>query len=69
MLQVARDKRRDIKNKLDIIRIFETYKCTAISSGTLVERMDGIDTRKYKPRILNELFENGKNKEREHSKL
>ena len=66
MLQVARDKRRVIKNKLEIINIVKTSTCTSISSGRLVNRLDSIDNKIYKPRILDELFENGENKKREN---
>ena len=66
MLQVARDKRRVIKNKLEVINIFKTSTCTSISSGHLVNRLDSIDNKIYKPRILDELFENGENKKREN---
>lgn len=66
MIQVARDKRRKVKNKLEVINIFKTSTCTSISSGHLVNRLDGIDHKVYKPRVLDELFENGKNKKREN---
>lgn len=68
MIQVARDKRRKVKNKLEVINIFKTSTCTSISSGHLVNKLDGIDNKVYKPRVLDELFENGKNKKRENIK-
>ena len=69
MIQVASDKRREIKKQLEVINIFKTSTCTSISSGHLINKIDNVDDKIYRPRILNNLFENGKNKERENIKV
>lgn len=64
MLQVARDKRRKIKDELDIVEIVKSVDCKSLLNGNLVDRMDSLDSRMYTPRVLTELFKKGENKKR-----
>lgn len=63
-LQVVLDQRRELKNKIESICIIKN--CSDISDGTLIKHLKNIDKKKYKPRILNDLFFEGKQREKEH---
>ena len=63
-LQVVLDQRRELKNKIESICIIKN--CSDISDGTLIKHLKNIDKKKYKPRILNDLFSEGKQREKEH---
>lgn len=55
-LQDIRKERRIIKNKIDIINIIKQDNCYDLIYGKTLERLDGIENRKYTPRVLNNLF-------------
>ena len=55
-LQDIRKKRRIIKNKIDIINVIKQDNCYDLIYGKTLERLDGIENRKYTPRVLNGLF-------------
>ena len=57
MLHEARNKRRKYKDQLLIIDIIMDGNIGDISNGRTLRRIKGLDNRKYKPRILEELFE------------
>ena len=63
-LQIVLDQRRELKNKIESICIIK--KCSDISDGTLIKQLKNIDKKKYKPRILNDLFSEGKQREKDH---
>ena len=55
-LQNIRKERRIIKNKIDIINVIKQDNCYDLIYGKTLERLDGIENRKYTPRVLNDLF-------------
>lgn len=55
-LQDIRKERRIIKNKIDVINIIKQDNCYDLIYGKTLERLDGIENRKYTPRVLNNLF-------------
>lgn len=55
-LQDIRKERRIIKNKIDTINIIKQDNCYDLIYGKTLERLDGIENRKYTPRVLNNLF-------------
>lgn len=63
-LQIILSQRRELKNKIESICIIKN--CSDISDGTLIKRLGKIDKKKYKPRILNDLFSEGKQREKDH---
>lgn len=63
-LQIVLEQRRELKNKIESICIIRN--CSDISDGTLIKHLKNIDKKKYKPRILNDLFSEGKQREKEH---
>lgn len=59
-IKELRLKRREIKNELEIINIINCHTCNNIANGNTNKSIDGIENKKYTPRVLNELFENRK---------
>lgn len=57
MLKERRIRRRKIKDELLKINIYLDCSTQDISDGRLAKRLNGIEHRKYEPRILKELFE------------
>lgn len=67
LLRVCRENRRDIKDELHRIEYFQTNLGTnanAAKAKQALRSMKGLETRKYKPRKYEELFENCVMKER-----
>lgn len=60
-IQIARDKRRIIKNKLRVIESMNSESCMGLINGKLYDKINKIDHQTYTPRVLTELFKNGKN--------
>lgn len=60
-IQIARDKRRIIKNKLKVIESMNSESCMGLINGKLYDKINKIDHQTYTPRVLTELFKNGKN--------
>lgn len=61
LLRVCRENRRDIKDELQRIEYFQTNLGTnanAVKAGQALRSIRGLETRKYKPRKYDELFEN-----------
>ena len=61
LLRVCRENRRDIKDELKIIEYFQNNLGTnanAAKAKQALKSIKGLETRKYKPRKYDELFEN-----------
>lgn len=61
LLRVCRENRRDIKDELQRIEYFQTNLGTnanAVKAKQALKSIKGLETRKYKPRKYEELFEN-----------
>jgi len=58
-LQSVLIRRRWIKDKLLILSIIEDCKIDPESISHTISRIQGLNGRKYKPRVLNEIFEKG----------
>lgn len=59
LLQLRRDtlrKRRKIKDDLMYIHIMSESSLEDFTSGKVVNRINGMDNREYRPRVLDELF-------------
>lgn len=56
-LQGLRLKRREVKNELELINIFNTHNCNHIANGNTNKAMAGLENKQYAPRVLTELFE------------
>lgn len=61
MLHEARLKRRKYKDQLMIIEIIMDGNIGDISNGITAKRIKGLNNRKYRPRVLEELFEAERN--------
>lgn len=55
-IKECRQRRREIKNNLELISILNLGCCNMISNGTLLNRINGLNDKKYTPRVLTELF-------------
>lgn len=61
LLRICRENRRDIKDKMQIIDNFQNDLGTnenLLKAKKMIKVINGLDTRKYKPRKYEELFEN-----------
>lgn len=61
LLKVCRENRRDVKDELQRIEYFQTSigtNANAIKARQALKDINGLETRKYKPRKYKELFEN-----------
>lgn len=61
LLKVCRENRRDVKDELQRIEYFQTSIGTntnAVKARQALKYINGLETRKYKPRKYEELFEN-----------
>ena len=61
LLRVCRENRRDIKDELQRIKYFQTgfgTNANVIRAKQALKSIKGLETRKYKPRKYEELFEN-----------
>lgn len=56
-LKELRLKRRDVKNELELINIINVHTCNNIANGNTSKAIDGLNNKKYAPRVLSELFE------------
>ena len=63
-IQAIRDERREIKNQLHLCELFTTDEYKLFLNGKLEKDLSVCDNH-YKPRILNELFENNESRSRE----
>lgn len=62
LLRVCRENRREIKNELHRVEVFQNNVGTnanLIKAKQALKSIGGLETRKYKPRKYSELFENG----------
>lgn len=57
MIRDARIKRREAKDGIEVIDIITEEGLVGIKSGRCMRRINGMDNRKYTPRILKELFD------------
>ena len=57
-LKDLRLRRRKIKNELELINIVNTQSLNNVASGQNNKAINGLDDKKYAPRILQELFDN-----------
>lgn len=57
-LKDLRLRRRKIKNELELINIVNTQSLNNVASGQTNKAINGLDSKKYAPRILQELFDN-----------
>ena len=57
MIKDRRIKRRSIKNELDILGVILGKKISDSVTDELQKMVDGLDSRKYEPRVMNELFD------------
>lgn len=57
-LKVAREKRRKIKDQIEIIRYIDESTGVSIANGFLNKNIRDMNEREYTPRVLKELFEN-----------
>ena len=56
-LKICRMKRRSVKNELTVINIILEQKMREVVSSEVLHRIQGLDTRTYKPRIRIDLFD------------
>ena len=56
-LKTCRMKRRSVKNELTVINIILEQKMREVVSSEILHRIQGLDTRTYKPRIRTDLFD------------
>lgn len=56
-LKICRMKRRSVKNELTVINIILEQKTREIVSSEVLHRIQGLDSRTYKPRIRTDLFD------------
>ena len=56
MLRQVLAKRRNIKNEIAILDNFRNHKLTVDTMKEIQAAVDGLDNRKYEPRVLTELF-------------
>lgn len=59
-LKDLRLQRRNVKNELEVIRIIGVHTCSNLANGKTGNAINGLNTRKYEPRVLSELFEKKK---------
>ena len=64
-IQKLRDERRVVKNKLELVNALSSQTCVSIANGGLENAINGINNKKYRPRVLNELFEGNDKRKRE----
>lgn len=67
LLRVCRENRRDIKDELQRIEYFHNNfgtNANVVKAKQAIKSIKGLETRKYKPRKYEELFENGILKDR-----
>lgn len=57
MIKDRRVKRRSIKNELDVLNVILGKKISESVSDELQKMINGLDGRKYEPRVMNELFD------------
>ena len=57
-LKELRLRRRDIKNKIELINIISTHTCNSIANGNTNKAIDNLSKKQYTPRVLNDLFMN-----------
>ena len=57
-LKDLRLRRRKIKNELELINIVNTQSLNNVASGQTNKAINGLDEKKYAPRVLQELFDN-----------
>lgn len=57
-LKDLRLRRRKIKNELELINIVNTQSLNNVASGQTNKAINGLDDKKYAPRVLQELFDN-----------
>lgn len=55
-IKECRQRRREIKNNLELISILNLGCCNMISNGTLLNRINSLNDKKYTPRVLTDLF-------------
>lgn len=56
-LQEICDRRREAKNKMQIINTIENQSCASVLSGSATKRIEKIvPDKKYTPRVFDELF-------------
>ena len=56
LLRQVLAKRRNIKNEIAILENFRNHKLTVDTMKEIQAAVDGLDNRKYEPRVLTELF-------------
>ena len=56
LLRDARIRRREYKNEISRISIIQESSFAEYKNGTVSKRIEGLEHRKYKPRVLEELF-------------
>lgn len=57
-LKELRLRRRDVKNKIELISIINTHTCNNIANGNTNKAIDNLSKKQYVPRVLNDLFVN-----------
>lgn len=57
-LKELRLRRRDVKNKIELISIISTHTCNNIANGNTNKAIDNLSKKQYTPRVLNDLFVN-----------
>ena len=58
VLKELRLRRRDVKNKIELISIINTHTCNNIANGNTNKAIDNLSKKQYVPRVLNDLFVN-----------
>lgn len=64
-IQEICDRRREAKNKMQIIHTVKTQSCSSIISGNAINEMEKIMQKQYTPRVLEDLFKVNENKIRQ----
>ena len=57
MIKDRRIIRRSIKNELEVLNIILGKKISETATDEIHKAINGMDNRKYEPRVLNELFD------------
>ena len=60
-LKTLRLKRRDVKNQLEAINIINCHTCNMLADGRTNKALCGIESKKYAPRVLTEMFASREN--------
>ena len=57
MLKERRIRRRSIKNELQVLDIILGKKISETATDEIQKAVEGMDKRKYEPRVMEELFD------------